>query len=230
MKDPPSRRPEDLEPGTELSGTVDSILRASDKPAAFFDVGFDRPAYLDWQEASDTFPGKAFVRLKVGKEVTCRVLKVEGDRIYVTKRSGDLYRPTFSEKLPPSVAEVVEPFRSLPMDIDLDARVLRMFPTHAMVSVKAPDGTEAEGYVPRGFYSDAFEESGAPNDQIKLQLLPEQPKAKGKRQRVMLRFKNEKEKSSKTQAAPEAEAEESEESEELLPLFLTRFTFGRSRA
>lgn len=83
-----------------------------------------------------------------------------------------------------------------------------------MVSVKAPDGTEAEGYVPRRFWSDAFEESGAPNDEVKVQLLPEQPKAKGKRQRVMLTFQDAKKK--KTKAAPEAaESEESEELEEL---------------
>ena len=67
MKDPPSRKIEDLVPGEELSGTVESLLFSNnyEKPAAFLDVGFDRPAYLDWQEASDTYPGKAFRRLKV---------------------------------------------------------------------------------------------------------------------------------------------------------------------
>ena len=84
MKETPSKRPEDLEPGEEISGTVESILRNNDKPAAFLDVGFDRPAYLDWQECGDSYPGKTFVRLKVGKEVTTRVLRVVGDRIYVT--------------------------------------------------------------------------------------------------------------------------------------------------
>lgn len=186
MKETPSKRPEDLEPGEEISGTVESILRNNDKPAAFLDVGFDRPAYLDWQECGDSYPGKTFNRLKVGKEVTTRVLRVVGDRIYVTCRSGDLYRPTFSEEPPKALQEIVDQFSALPKDQYLDARVLRIYPKYTMVSVKMPDGTEAEGYIPRGFYSKSFEEAGTPNEAIKVRLLPEQPKAKGRRSRVML--------------------------------------------
>lgn len=186
MKETPSKRPEDLEPGEEISGTVESILRNNDKPAAFLDVGFDRPAYLDWQECGDSYPGKTFVRLKVGKEVTTRVLRVVGDRIYVTCRSGDLYRPTFSEEPPKALQEIVDQFSALPKDKYLDARVLRMYPKYTMVNVKMPDGTEAEGYIPRRFYSKSFEEAGTPNEEIKVRLLPEQPKAKGRRSRVML--------------------------------------------
>ena len=207
MKDPPSRNIEDVQPGEELSGSVESILRSTPKPAAFLDVGFDRPAYLDWQEVADTETGKAFGRLKVGAEITCRVLRVQGDRIYVTRRTGDLYRPTFSEKPPQAVEEIVEKFRSLPKGEYLDARVLRLFPKYAVVSVKTPDGTEGEGIIPRGFYSKSFEETGAPNQEVKVQMLPEQPpKSQKGRSRVMLTLKDGKEDTAPA-AAPATEAE-----------------------
>ena len=210
MKDPPSRMIEDLVPGEELSGTVESLLFSNnyEKPAAFLDVGFDRPAYLDWQEASDTYPGKAFRRLKVGKPVTARVLRVQDDRIYVTCRSGDLYRPTFSEAPPQALQEIVDKFSNLPKDEYLDARVLRLFPRYAVVTVKTPDGTEAEGYIPAGYYTPSFEESGAPNDQIKVRLLPEQPKARGRRSRVMLTLKDGKKDTEEKEDASEASAKE----------------------
>lgn len=210
MKDPPSRKIEDLVPGEELSGTVESLLFSNnyEKPAAFLDVGFDRPAYLDWQEASDTYPGKAFRRLKVGKPVTGRVLRVQDDRIYVTCRSGDLYRPTFSEAPPQALQEIVDKFSNLPKDEYLDARVLRLFPRHAVVTVKMPDGTEAEGYIPASYYTRSFEESGAPNDQIKVRLLPEQPKARGRRSRVMLTLKDGKKDAEEKQDASEATVKE----------------------
>lgn len=189
MREPPTRTPSDLEVGEALTGRLEGMQRLGERPAAFLDVGFDRPAYLDWQEVSDSLMAKTFARLRTGSEVSCRVLKVDGDRIYVTSRSGDLYRPTFQERPPQAVEEVVEKFRALPKDQWLKARVLRIFPKYALVVVKTPDGTEAEGYVPRGYWSEDFLLNPVLNGEMKVRCLPELPKARGRRSRVMLTMK-----------------------------------------
>ena len=206
MREPPTRSPSDLEVGEALTGRVEGIQRVGERPAAFLDVGFDRPAYLDWQEVSDSLMGKSFARLRTGSEVSCRVLKVDGDRIYVTARSGDLYRPTFQERPPQALEEVVEQFRQLPKDQWLSARVLRIFPKYALVVVKTPSGTEAEGYVPRGYWSERFLEEPVLNGEMQVRCLPELPKARGRRSRVMLTMRE----------LPEKASEELEEVEQVV--------------
>ncbi|CAJ1423243.1 unnamed protein product [Effrenium voratum] len=194
---PPNKSPEDvLKPGDELEGSVESILRADRRPAAFVDVGFDRPAYLDWQETADGWPEKVFRNLKIGKKLSCRVIKIMGDRIYITRRSGDLERLSFRDRQNVT-QEVRDLFAAIPEDQWMDAQVQRLYPKQAVVVVKAPDGTEAEGLVLKRFLSEEFLNSAAPNQAVKVRRLAKQNKSSGNL-RVMLTMKEVESKGAKT--------------------------------
>ncbi|CAE7246176.1 unnamed protein product [Symbiodinium sp. CCMP2456] len=173
MRDP-SRRPEDISVGDELPGTVDSILRGP-RPAIFLDVGVDRPAYMDWQECGDGHDRRAFEKLKVGTKTSVRVLKVDGERIYVTRRSGDLYRRSLDgDKLRRNTPELMSKFMSIGSDRDLGGEVFRLYPTHAVVAVKSPDGDVADGFLGRSDFSKSFRQEAAPGLAVKVRTLPGQ--------------------------------------------------------
>jgi len=173
MRDP-SRRPEDISVGDTLPGTVDSILRGT-RPGIFLDVGVDRPAYMDWQECGDGHDRKAFNKLRVGSKTSVRVLKVDGERIYVTRRSGDLYRRTLDGgKLPRNTPELMSRFMSIGSDRDLDGEVFRLYPTHAVIAVKSPDGDVADGFLGRSDFSDSFRQEAAPGLAVKVRTRPGQ--------------------------------------------------------
>ncbi|CAE7545969.1 Ipo5 [Symbiodinium sp. CCMP2592] len=173
MRDP-SRRPEDISVGDTLPGTVDSILRGP-RPGIFLDVGVDRPAYMDWQECGDGHDRKAFEKLRVGRNTSVRVLKVDGERIYVTRRSGDLYRLTLDGgKLSRNTPELMSKFMSIGSDRDLDGEVFRLYPTHAVIAVKSPDGDVADGFLGRSDFSESFRQEAAPGLAVKVRTRPGQ--------------------------------------------------------
>ena len=174
MRDLPTKRPEDISVGDTLSGTVVSVLRGQ-RPAIFLDVGVEQAAYMDWQECGDGHNRSSFDELKRGSSTTVRVLKVDGDRLYVTRRSGDLYRATLAGVgKPKNTAEVMSKFMSLPADQDLEGEVFRLYPTHAVIAVKSQDGDSADGYLARPYFSEAFSKEAAPGLTVRVRRLPEQ--------------------------------------------------------
>ena len=171
----PSELPTDIKQGDTLQGTVESILKGA-KPAVFVDVGVGSPAYLDWQECGDGHDRSNFNRLRVGTQVSVRVLKVDGDRLYVTMRSGDLYRATLegNSRLPRTTPEVMTKFMKMPVEQELEGEVFRLYPTHAVVAVKSPDGDVADGYLASRYFSEEFRKEASPGMGITVSRLPEQ--------------------------------------------------------
>mmetsp|Transcript_26351 Transcript_26351/g.61126 ORF Transcript_26351/g.61126 Transcript_26351/m.61126 type:complete len:571 (-) Transcript_26351:227-1939(-) len=176
MKPAPELRAADLAVGDTLVGIVRSRpgkQRSGD--GVFVDVGVDRPAYMDWQECHDGYNIRNVNNLRRGNNVSVRVLKVEEDRVYVTRRSGDLYRASLDgKKLPETSEDIISKFAELPTGQELDASVFRLFPRFATVIVSSPDGAEAQGKIPRKFFSASFREKAAPGLKIKVCRLEEQ--------------------------------------------------------
>ena len=175
MREQPDRQPKDLNVGDTLTGTVDSILQGP-RPAIFLDVGFDRPAYMDWQECGEGHNANNFRSLKRGQSTSVRVLAVQGDRIYVTRRPGDLHRASLdgSGRLPKNTADIMSKFMALPLEQELEGKVYRLYPRYASIAVKSPDGDTADGYLGIDYFSKSFIQEAAPGLTVAVRRLPKQ--------------------------------------------------------
>lgn len=100
---------------------------------AYVDIGAAKDAVLEFGEMTDGFPRK--VPVHTGKKVEARVLEysAEIDRLYLTRRTGDLKRPPRIWKEDQS--RNPEPLRRVAQQEFLDAEVINLITFGAFVNV-----------------------------------------------------------------------------------------------
>mmetsp|Transcript_39359 Transcript_39359/g.109466 ORF Transcript_39359/g.109466 Transcript_39359/m.109466 type:complete len:284 (-) Transcript_39359:149-1000(-) len=112
---PPKVAIADLKVGQTFEGTVLKQMPYG----VFVDIGAERAGLMSVDEMSDGFPEK----LKKGTKVTARVLNVEAERFDLTRRSGDLARPSRDNPFAGLKDVDLSPFVGLPVDYWFDGEV-----------------------------------------------------------------------------------------------------------
>lgn len=156
----------DLKVGQTLQGRVRSWMKTV---GVFVDVGADHDGFLAVEEFCDGFPTKE-MKLKPGANISVRVLKIEGEQFWLTRRSGDLARSPPSELLTSKVD--VSPFVALGPGDWLEGEVVHMAPPKlAVVKVKPPLGGEAVlGLVNFNDFSSVFIEEAMLGSMVKVRV------------------------------------------------------------
>lgn len=125
---------QDLVIGDEYTGRVGRHHR---EYCVFVNVGADREGMLEVGEMQDGFPPDG-IDLKGGDQVTVRILEKDGDKFYLTMRSGDLERPPRESRLSRDASVLAE----VPADQWLDGVVNSMTTWGVFVRVQPPLGGE----------------------------------------------------------------------------------------
>jgi len=145
------RRPfKDFEPGEAVEGVVKSWVGTTGYTV---DIGARRGAYLEACEMCDGFPSTL---LEKGDKVTARILDVTSapDRIYITRRSGDLDRP---ERVPPPEDPDVQPFGEAGASDWFEGVVNQMVFFGVYVRVDPPGGSgPVEGLLHKSKFLGSF--------------------------------------------------------------------------
>eukprot|EP00439_Symbiodinium_sp_Y106_P076059 s234_g15.t1 len=95
---------ESLKAGTEVDAQILSKHRFS---GWFVNIGTDRSAFLEFEEACDGFPTEGMNTWLRGSTLTARVLENDGEKIWLTTRSGSLERPK-RFRTPPEESQIAE--------------------------------------------------------------------------------------------------------------------------
>ncbi|CAE7828163.1 unnamed protein product [Symbiodinium sp. CCMP2592] len=124
---------ESLKVGTEVDAQILSKHRFS---GWFVNIGTDRSAFLEFEEACDGFPTEGMNTWFRGSTLTARVLENDGEKIWLTTRSGSLERPK-RFRTPPEESQIAE-FSGISSEEWVDAEVCGMFPKGAWVRMTTP--------------------------------------------------------------------------------------------
>ncbi|CAK8999368.1 unnamed protein product, partial [Durusdinium trenchii] len=119
--------------GETVKGRV-NFMNVRGPSVAYVDIGAEKDAALEFGEMEDGFPAK-LTPVRKGQKVEARVLEydLKAERIYLTRRSGDLARPrrlTLEEE-----NHNPEPLRRVAQSEWLDAEVLSLVTFGAFVNV-----------------------------------------------------------------------------------------------
>lgn len=151
MRNVAGRQASEMKVGETLHGVV---LGMHDRDAFVVDVGAFYDAILPVWECRDGFPERFDPSLARGSNVTVRVLSVDGDAVYVTRRTGDITRPSSREPLTfdGDATECI----SEGSDAVLEGTVVNMSMSGILLKVEAPSGGYVSGFVHRDDFYPAF--------------------------------------------------------------------------
>eukprot|EP00440_Ansanella_granifera_P024784 gb/GFBE01026914.1/.p1 GENE.gb/GFBE01026914.1/~~gb/GFBE01026914.1/.p1 ORF type:complete len:235 (+),score=41.93 gb/GFBE01026914.1/:1-705(+) len=156
----------ELEVGQELNGIV---IRPYSFAGWFVDVGATSNGFLELEEVSDGFPSDGMSTIRKGSSVVARVLQIDGQKFYLTQRSGDLSRPPRFRRSPEP--EHVEAFRDVPKDAWIDGEVSGMTTKGVWVKMSPPSGGEPiRSLLLKDNFKDGFVDEARPGLSVKVRV------------------------------------------------------------
>jgi len=152
----------------EIGGSVEGIVKRVFRGASvFIDIGEKRDALLELGELSDGYPIGG-IPYKVGDRVTVRFLDKDGEKLYVTMRSGDLARPprTFYKK------GDVSAFEGVAHDVWHSGVVQAMHPLGVFVAVTSPKGGDPiVSLLPVAEFREGFVDEAIRGGDVRVRVL-----------------------------------------------------------
>jgi len=140
---------EALTPGSMHEGVVTRVYR---KSTAFVDIGAEKGGMLEVGEWMDGFPQEED-RLRVGDVVSGRILSNDGERFFLTLRTGDLERKRTKVMVQGDVAD----FADVPLDRWLEGEVQGITIWGVFVQVSPPGGGDPHcGKVHKSNFKEGF--------------------------------------------------------------------------
>lgn len=163
LTEPPTRmQVSELKVGQSYQGKV--IDRYHDK-CLYVDIGAKLPGMVTFAECQDGFPTRGFAANK-GDSVDVRVLDIEGDKFYLTMRSGDLERPP-RERI---VNDDLSPFRKMTTKDWMEGEVSAIFAWGVFVKVTDPDGNVAIGMLHKKAFKPEFVREAIRGGKVKVRV------------------------------------------------------------
>lgn len=152
-----------LEIGQSFEGTVTTFLPGK---GVFVDIGAEKIGYMQAAEFTDGFP-MDLSGLQVGCEVKVRILKVANESLWVTRRSGDLSRPTARV----AFVNGFPRFAEIPTSHWLEAEVTTMTTFACFLLVSLPDGSAfATAALEKGDFADGIAEGLALGSKLQVRI------------------------------------------------------------
>ncbi|CAE7030624.1 unnamed protein product [Symbiodinium natans] len=156
-----------LKVGMEVDAQILSKHRFS---GWFVNVGSEKPAFLEFEEACDGFPMEGMSTWLRGSTLTARVLENDGEKIWLTKRSGSLERPE-RFRVSPDESQIAE-FSGISPTEWVDAVVCGMFPKGAWVKMTAPSTrSDFRSLLRKEHFTESFVEQSHVGMKIKVRVL-----------------------------------------------------------
>mmetsp|Transcript_54911 Transcript_54911/g.163478 ORF Transcript_54911/g.163478 Transcript_54911/m.163478 type:complete len:239 (+) Transcript_54911:27-743(+) len=159
-----ARQLSELEVGETLEGTVSHYA----KFGCFVDVGAEAKGVILNEELSDGF---AMQGLRKKSTVKARVLKIEGDKLWLTLRSGDLARPEPDPRW--NGLDNLAAFEGLPATEWLEGEVHSVWIGKGVfVKVQAPGSSEpSKGLLKKEDFSDGAAESMREGAKVRVRAI-----------------------------------------------------------
>ncbi|CAE7705028.1 Cacna1c [Symbiodinium sp. CCMP2456] len=158
---------ESLKVGTEVDAQILAKHRFS---GWFVNIGTERSAFLEFEEACDGFPTEGMNTWLRGSTLTARVLENDGKKIWLTTRSGSLERPK-RFRTPPEESQIAE-FSGISSEEWVDAEVCGMFPKGAWVRMTTPSTrTDFRCLLRKEHFTESFVEQSHIGMKIQVRVL-----------------------------------------------------------
>mmetsp|Transcript_62177 Transcript_62177/g.116337 ORF Transcript_62177/g.116337 Transcript_62177/m.116337 type:complete len:223 (-) Transcript_62177:149-817(-) len=153
----------------EIGMEVDAMILNKHRFSGWFaNIGTDNPAFLEFEEACDGFPKDGMSTWLRGSSLSARVLEKDGQKVFLTMRSGSLERPK-RFRTPPSEDQIAA-FSDVPATDWFDAEVCGMFPKGVWIKMASPDG-EFRTLLRKEEFEESFTESCHIGMKIKVRVL-----------------------------------------------------------
>lgn len=171
---------EEIQVGQEVTGLVRNTTK---KGGVWVDVGAEQDGFLAPAEMRDGFPNNKVPAQ--GTKVDARVLSKVGDRLTLTRRSGDLQRPA-ATGLPRMNTSVLAGF---PRSQWLEGEVMGMTLKEAMIKVVLPSsGLSTVGLLTPSDFAEGFSDTAALGGKVKV-WVKDVRKGNGTKERVVFTMK-----------------------------------------
>ena len=131
----------DLKVGEEVDGRVKGRYRSM---GWFVDIGAIKDAFMEFEECCEGFPPNKMFTWRNGDSLTVRILELDDDRVYLTKRGGSLERPPRFRQSP-SVKDV-EAYRDVDANELIDASICGMSPNGIWLRLPSRAGDEGQDF------------------------------------------------------------------------------------
>ncbi|CAE8603612.1 unnamed protein product [Polarella glacialis] len=156
----------ELAVGQTLQGTV---IRPFSFSGVFVDVGSTATGFLEYEEIVDGFTTrKDYKSLMKGLRVNVRVLENDGQKLYLTRRTGDIARPERFRK--PPTEELIAAFKCISPADWIEGPVVGMNEKGVWVKLAPPGGEEVRSLLLVENFSEGFEKDVTPGQMVKVRV------------------------------------------------------------